>query len=184
MCDVFVRGFLSTLWRVLLAFIITLGIVSLLNETGLVRAKNDEPEPNIQLSNPLTGPTMDESGKDTPTPGGNAETEKEPLISSTTTGAGEEFDGTRSLNRALTWLEKKLARAMRKVALKNGWNYAPLEDAEKIGPHTMTVVIKGKEAPSDLAGIYYRDKPLEEWERQLARTLLERAREHAIDEKK
>lgn len=136
----------------------------------------------MRLANPPKDATMDEGETDAPAPGGNAEAEEEPLISSTTTGASEEFDCTKTLNRPLTWFEKKLARHARKIALNNGWNYAPLEEAGKIGTHAMTVVVKGREAPSDLAGIYYRDKPLEEWEKQLARTLLDLARENGSED--
>lgn len=130
---------------------------------------------NVQLTNPLKDVTMDEGGTDVPAPT-ETPTEEEPLISSTTTGAGEEFDGTKTLNRPLTWWERKLAEKMRNIALNNGWKYAPLEDREKIGAHMITVVTQG-EGAGKFAGIYYRDTPIEEWEKQIARALLELARE-------
>lgn len=179
----FFGGVFCTIKGFALACVITLGIITVLKETGLVHAKNiDKPESVVQLTNPLADATTNESGKDAPNPGSNAEAEKEPLISATTTGTGEEFDGTKTRNQPLTWWQKKIARKARKIALNNGWNYAPLEDAEKIGTHLITVVTKGAEA-GEFAGIYYRDTPLEEWEKELARALLDLAGENGGEEK-
>lgn len=137
---------------------------------------------DIQLPNPTKDAAMNEVKADAPVPTADLQPEKEPpLIFSTVTGTGEEFDGTRSLRRPLTSWEKMLARKMRKISLSSGWKYAPLEERETVGTHAITVVTQGDEA-GEFAGIYYRDTPLEEWEKQLARALLELARENGGDD--
>ena len=163
-----------------LACVITLGIITVLKESGLVRAKNiDGPKSEVQLANPLKGATMDEPKADTPAP----KDEEKPRVSAVIEGTGE-FDGKHTLNRELTEREKDLARILLKIAKMAGSKHYPITEPKPDGLMVATVIGVGEKVD----GYWVRNKKLAGWEKELVHHLLELAKEsggeYEPDEKK